>query len=58
MNTLTKRLHDFLSQDIARHNAAVAADRAVRARRQRVEVEAFLARAGRPAQRAGRASRR
>ena len=58
MNALTKRLHDFLSQDIARHNAATAASQAMRDRRQRAEVEAFLAQAGRPVLRPGAPSRR
>ena len=43
MNALTKSLHEFLSQDVARQNAAVAARRVQRERQQRVEVEAYLA---------------
>jgi hypothetical protein len=42
MNALTSRFHGFFSQDIARRNAAQAASQAVRARRQRAEVQAFL----------------
>ena len=44
MNALTKSLHMFLSQDVARQNAAAAAHQVVRERQQRVDVEAYLAR--------------
>lgn len=43
MNPLTKRLHSLLSQDIARQNAATATGQVLRARRERAEVEAYLA---------------
>jgi len=43
MNALTKSLHMFLNQDVARQNAAAAAHQVVRERQQRVEVEAYLA---------------
>ena len=49
MNSLTKTLHRFLSQDVARHNAAAAADQLLRVRQQRAEVEAYLARVDRSA---------
>jgi hypothetical protein len=43
MKPLAKRLYAFLSQDIARQNAATAANRVLRERQQRAEVEAYLA---------------
>lgn len=47
MNPLSKRLYWFLSQDVARQNAAAATGRVLRDRRQRAEVQAFLAQADR-----------
>jgi len=49
MNALTRSLHTFLSQDVARQNAAAAARRVGRERQQRADVEAYLAQLdGRP----------
>jgi hypothetical protein len=43
MRPLSEKVHRFLSQDVARHNAAMAAGQLLRERQQRAEVEAFLA---------------
>lgn len=47
MNPLMRRLHRFLSQDVPRQNAALAAGHMTRERQQRDEVLAYLARAAR-----------
>lgn len=44
MNWLTWRPSELLSQEVARHNAAAAAGRLMRERRERTDVEAYLAR--------------
>jgi len=43
MNPLTRTLYGFLSQEVARQNAATATDRVLRERQQRAEVDAYLA---------------
>jgi hypothetical protein len=44
MNPLPKTVQRFLSQDVARHNAATAARRVVSERQQRADVAAYLER--------------
>jgi hypothetical protein len=58
MSPLSEKLHGFLSQDVARQNAALAAGRMLRERQQRAEVEAFLAQVDRHSPPSALASRK